>query len=40
MAKVAFIGFGEVNTPIDLIVNKCKGAEEALKDEGKRKNYA
>ena len=34
MAKVAFIGFGEVNTPIDLIVGKCKAAEQALKDEG------
>ncbi|MBQ2696738.1 MAG: hypothetical protein IJF61_05495 [Clostridia bacterium] len=34
MAKVAFVGFGEVNTPIDLIVGKCKGAEQALKDEG------
>ena len=22
MAKVAFVGFGEVNTPIDLIINK------------------
>ncbi|MBR6572352.1 MAG: hypothetical protein IKK77_01360 [Clostridia bacterium] len=34
MSKVAFIGFGEVNTPIDIIINKCKAAEEALKAEG------
>ena len=34
MIKAAFLGFGEVNTPIDIIINKCKGAEEALKKEG------
>lgn len=34
MIKAAFIGFGEVNTPIDIIINKCKKAEEALKGEG------
>lgn len=34
MAKVAFVGFGEVNTPKDLIVRKCAAAEKALKDEG------
>lgn len=34
MSKVAFVGFGEVNTPIDIIVNKCKAAEESLKKEG------
>ena len=34
MSKVAFVGFGEVNTPIDLIINKCKTAEEGLKKEG------
>jgi len=34
MSKVAFVGFGEVNTPIDIIVNKCQGAEKALKEEG------
>ena len=33
MSKVAFVGFGEVNTPIDLIINKCKTAEEGLKKE-------
>ncbi len=32
--RAAFVGFGEVNTPIDIIINKCKGAEEALKKEG------
>lgn len=34
MSKTAFIGFGEVNTPIDIIVNKCKAAEESLSREG------
>ena len=31
MSKTAFIGFGEVNTPIDIIIDKCKKAEEGLK---------
>ena len=34
MIKAAFVGFGEVNTPIDIIINKCKTAEENLKKEG------
>lgn len=34
MSKVAFVGFGEVNTPKELIVNKCKAAEKALIGEG------
>ncbi len=34
MNKIAFIGFGEVNTPIDIIINKCKAAEESLIKEG------
>ncbi len=34
MSKIAFVGFGEVNTPIDLIIRKCENAEKALKDEG------
>ena len=34
MSKVAFLGFGEVNTPVDVIVNKCEAAEAALKEEG------
>jgi len=34
VAKVAFVGFGEVNTPIDLIVRKCAAAEKALQQEG------
>lgn len=34
MSKTAFIGFGEVNTPIDIIIGKCKAAEEGLKAEG------
>jgi len=34
MTKIAFAGFGEVNTPIDIIVNKCKAASESLKTDG------
>ena len=34
MSKIAFVGFGEVNSPIDIIVNKCKAAEESLVKEG------
>ncbi len=34
MIKGAFIGFGEVNTPKDIIINKCKKASDALKLEG------
>ena len=34
MSKVAFLGFGEVNTPVDVIVRKCSAAEDALKAEG------
>ena len=34
MAKIGFVGFGEVNTPVDVIIRKCKAAEEALKNEG------
>lgn len=34
MAKAGFVGFGEVNTPSDIIVRKCAGAEQALRDEG------
>ena len=32
--KAAFVGFGEVNTPIDIIVKKCKDAESSLIREG------
>ncbi len=34
MTKIAFAGFGEVNTPIDIIVKKCKSASEALAGAG------
>ena len=34
MSKIAFLGFGEVNTPVDVIVRKCSAAEAALKEEG------
>ena len=32
--KAAFVGFGEVNTPIDLIIKKCSAAAAALESEG------
>ena len=34
MGKTAFVGFGEVNTPVDIIVSKCKAAVESLEKEG------
>ncbi len=34
MIKTAFLGFGEVNTPVDVIIRKCSAAEKALKSEG------
>ena len=34
MIKAAFVGFGEVNTPKEIIVNKCRDAAENLKKEG------
>lgn len=34
MNKVAFIGFGEVNTPADIIIKKCAAAEQSLMSEG------
>ncbi len=34
MSKIGFIGFGEVNTPVEVIIRKCRAAEEALKAEG------
>ena len=34
MSKIGFVGFGEVNTPVEVIIRKCKTAEEALKAEG------
>lgn len=30
MGRTVFLGFGEVNTPIDIIINKCKKAEQDL----------
>ena len=32
--KAAFVGFGEVNTPIDIIVRKCEKAKKELEDQG------
>ena len=34
MSKIGFVGFGEVNTPVDVIIRKCSAAEAALKAEG------
>ncbi len=34
MIKAAFVGFGEVNTPIDIIIRKCETAAKALEAEG------
>lgn len=34
MSKAAFIGFGEVNTPADIIIRKCAQAEKDLYSEG------
>lgn len=34
MARAAFVGFGEVNTPADIIIKKCKDAEASLISEG------
>jgi len=34
MTKTAFVGFGEVNTPIDVIIKKCKQAESDLIAQG------
>ncbi len=32
--KAAFVGFGEVNTPIDVIIRKCQKAEQDLSAQG------
>ena len=32
--KAAFVGFGEVNTPVDVIISKCKAAEAELIAKG------
>lgn len=34
MSKVAFVGFGEVNTPKEIIVNKCEKAAKSLGNAG------
>ncbi|MBQ7897164.1 MAG: hypothetical protein IJ323_01940 [Clostridia bacterium] len=34
MSKVGFVGFGEVNTPIDIIIRKCEAAAKGLENEG------
>ena len=34
MVKAAFVGFGEVNTPKEIIIEKCKRAEAGLISEG------
>ncbi|MBQ9544934.1 MAG: hypothetical protein IJV00_07400 [Clostridia bacterium] len=32
--KAAFVGFGEVNTPVDIIVRKCEQAKKELEEKG------
>lgn len=34
MSKIAFVGFGEVNTPAEIIERKCRAAEESLRAAG------
>ncbi|MBE6531467.1 MAG: hypothetical protein E7679_05205 [Ruminococcaceae bacterium] len=34
MKKAAFVGFGEVNTPIDIIIKKCENAAKDLEAQG------
>ena len=34
MAKIGFVGFGEINTPVEVVIRKCKAAKEALEGEG------
>lgn len=34
MMKAAFVGFGEVNTPKDVIIRKCAAARDALAEQG------
>jgi len=34
MKKIGFVGFGEVNTPVDVIIKKCSAAKDALEAEG------
>ena len=34
MSKFGFVVFGEVNTPVEVVVRKCAAAEKALKEEG------
>ena len=34
MSKIGFVGFGEINTPVDVIIRKCRAAEQALIGEG------
>ncbi|MBQ9985077.1 MAG: hypothetical protein IJP38_02100 [Oscillospiraceae bacterium] len=34
MGKIAFVGFGEVNTPKEVIIKKCEAAEKSLIKEG------
>ncbi|MBR2846685.1 MAG: hypothetical protein IKB89_01270, partial [Clostridia bacterium] len=34
MTKTAFVGFGEVNTPIDVIIKKCETAKAQLEAQG------
>ena len=43
VAKTAFVGFGEVNTPIDIIIKKCTdsaAARQAISSQKKLKKAA
>lgn len=34
MSRIGFVGFGEVNTPVEVVARKCAAAEAALRAEG------
>ncbi len=34
MSRIGFVGFGEINTPVDVVIRKCAAAAAALEGEG------
>ena len=34
MSRIGFVGFGEINTPVDVVIRKCSAAAAALEGEG------
>lgn len=34
MSRIGFVGFGEINTPVDVVIRKCATAAAALEGEG------